>query len=231
MSNFNQALEVEKFLEEMKKFWPIHDAVFVDDGSTDGSDLLAEKHGFKVIRHNKNKGAGAAVRSGILWAKENGYDAIVIMSSNGKMRPCDIERVVAPVREGRADYVTGNRYLRQGGMPGLSLFRRVAIPLFSVFASLLIGKWFSDITNGFRCYKIDFLFEPDVDISQEWLEQYELEYYIHYYAVKKKKQILSVPVVIRYDHLEKKRKSKIRPFVGWWSMIRPLLLLRLSLRR
>jgi hypothetical protein len=39
-----------------------------------------------------------------------------------------------------------------------------------------------------------------------------------------------VPVTIPYTHLAKGRKSKIRPFVGWWSMIRPFVYLRLGLR-
>ena len=229
--NFNQAFEIKKFLTELKHFWSVRDCVVVDDGSTDGSDGLAEELGFLVLRHDQNRGAGAAIRTGILWSKENQFEAVVIMSSNGKMRPCDISRVVSPVRSGDADYVTGNRYIEGGGSPGLTRFRRIAIPIFSWIGSILIGQWFSDITNGFRCYKIKDLFGGGMDIEQSWLDRYEMEYYIHFYAVKLGLRIVEVPVVIRYQHLEAGRKSKIVPLVGWWSMFRPLILLRLGLKK
>lgn len=231
IANFNQAKEIENFLNSLKKAWDPVDVIVVDDGSTDGSDQLAEAMGFKVLRHDSNKGIGAAIRTGYEYGRHNQYTHIVIMSSNGKMVPQEIHKIIAPVLNDQADYVTGSRYLKGGNRPGLSLFRRIAIPLFSLSFSPFLGRRVSDITCGFRCYGLDFVFTPPVNIHQNWLDRYEMEYYVHYWAYKQKLRIVEVPVIIKYDHLSKGRISKIKPIVGWWSMVRPLLFLTLGIKK
>ncbi len=230
--NYNQAGEIAEFLESARKHFPIEHTIVVDDGSVDGSDRLAEQAGFQVIRHGGNRGIGAAIRTGLLHGKSRGYDWALISSSNGKIRPEEFSRVYSPVAEGRADYVTGNRYMKGGGSPGLPLFRRIAIPAFSLCASVFLWRFFSDITCGFRAYTLKILDDPEIDVRQEWLDRYELEYYLHYKAVRTKRyRILQVPVTIPYSHIAKGRESKIRPWVDWWSMVRPFVLLGTKLRK
>ena len=139
--------------------------------------------------------------------------------------------VYAPVAAGEADYTTGSRFVAGGGSPGLPLFRRLSIPVVSLALSLGIGRRFTDITCGFRAYTLDILDRSGANLDQDWLNRYELEYYIHYQVSQlRDARIQEVPVTIDYAHLDKGRTSKIKPFVGWWSMIRPVLLLRLGLR-
>ncbi|WP_413557824.1 glycosyltransferase family 2 protein [Bdellovibrio sp. HCB209] len=229
--NYNQEREIEKFLVSLSSYWPNQHSILVDDGSTDRSHIIAENLGFTVIRHQNNQGVGAAIRTGIDHAKSKGYDCVLIMSSNGKMIPAEIPTIVTPILQDKADYVTGSRFLIGGDSPGLSNFRRLSIPIFSFICTMLLRRKFSDITCGFRCYKIDFLFNGSCNIHQEWLSRYELEYYIHYWACDQNLRICEVPVTIKYSHLEKNRTSKIRPVLDWWSMIKPLFFLRLRLRK
>jgi dolichol-phosphate mannosyltransferase len=175
-------------------------------------------------------GIGAAIRTGIYHAKENKYDFVIISSSNGKIRPEDLNTVVEPILKGTADYTTGSRFIAGGSSPGLTPFRRLAIPVFSTLTSLLLLRRFTDITCGYRAYKLSLFDDPIVNIQQDWLNRYEMEYYIHYWAVKNKIRIKEVPVTIEYTHLEKGRKSKIKPFSGWWQMIRPILFLRMGIK-
>ena len=189
ITNYNQISEVESYIKKLLPLWDVKHCVVIDDCSTDGSDKIFEQFGFKVIRNPENTGNGAGVRKSALYAKQNGYSALVLNSSNGKMLPEEISVVIEPILKGEADYVTGNRYLKGGSSPGLSLFRQISIPLFSLFYSLLLGKRFSDITCGFRAYKLDFLFGGKMNIEQDWLNRYEMEYYIHYYACKMKLKI------------------------------------------
>ncbi|QLY24372.1 glycosyltransferase family 2 protein [Bdellovibrio sp. KM01] len=229
--NFNQSHEITNFLSTVKGFWPLEHAVIVDDGSTDASLQIIAQSNIKTLHHPVNQGVGAAIRTGILHAKAHQYEAVLIMSSNGKMIPAEIPTVVNPLINGTADYVTGSRFVDGGNSPGLTIFRRVSIPIFSTFCTLLLGRRFSDITCGFRAYKIAFLFNGTCDINQLWLSRYELEYYIHYWACQNKLRIAEVPVTIKYSHLGKNRKSKIRPFVDWWSMMKPLIYLRFKIRQ
>jgi dolichol-phosphate mannosyltransferase len=229
--NYNQEPEITAFLKQLMHFWPIQRTLVVDDGSTDNSPKLASSFGYSVLYHSNNRGVGAAIRSGIHFAKENKYDSVVIMSSNGKMRPADLSCILEPIRMGKANYVTGSRFASNGKSPGLTKFRRVSIPIFSFLMSLLLRKRFTDITCGFRAYNIDFLESSNLDLNQSWLDRYEMEYYIHYWACRLGQKITEVPVSICYDHLASGRISKIPPLLGWWSMIRPILFLTLGLKK
>ena len=224
--NFEQELEIERFLGSLGRENPGLDVILVDDGSRDRSALIAERMGYAVIRHGGNRGVGAAIRTGIQHARERGiYEYVLIMSSNGKMHAREIPRVIGPILEGRADYVQGSRFLRGGRSLALSGFRTGAIPAFSLFASAVLHRRFTDITCGYRAYRLSLFEDRRVDIGQDWLDRYELELYIHYYACRLGLRIVEVPVTIDYSHLSRGRRSKMRPFIGWWSVIRPFLLL------
>lgn len=229
--DYNQAVEIGDVLRVLRSFHPIADTIVVDDGSTDGSAEIAERLGYTVIRHVVNRGVGAAVRTGIQEARQRGYDVFAVMSANGKTRPQDLPVVLAPIVRNEADYVTGSRFIAGGASPGLGFFRRLAIPLFSAFTAPLLGRWFSDITCGFRAYKLTLFDDPDVAIDQPWLDRYEMEYYIHWWACRKRLRIKEVPVIIPYRHLAAGRRSHIRPISGWWRMIRPFVLLTFRIRR
>lgn len=230
VTNYNQMGEIKDFLSRCRTYFPIERTVIVDDGSTDGSPEYAESVGYTVARHPQNMGTGAAIRTGIKYARERGCTWVILSSSNGKIRPEDFKTVYTPILNGEADYVTGSRFLPGGESPGLTPFRRFAIPVFSLLTFPVLGRRFSDITCGFRAYTLQFLADPKCKIDQEWLNRYEFEYYVHYWACKLGLRIKEVPVTIPYTHLAKGRKSKIRPFVGWWSMIRPFVYLRLGIR-
>ncbi|HEY7569615.1 MAG TPA: glycosyltransferase family 2 protein [Gemmatimonadaceae bacterium] len=223
--NYEQELEIARFLRSLASANPGLDVIVVDDGSRDESPRIAESLGYRVIRHNENRGVGATIRTGIDFARgEQRFDYVVIMSSNGKMHADELPVVIGPIIEGRADYVQGSRFLSGGQSPGLSTFRGAAIPLFSIFASAILRRRFSDITCGYRAYRLSIFDDPAINLDQSWLDRYELELYIHYFACQKAR-VVEVPVTIDYSHLASGRKSKMRPIVGWWSMIRPFVLL------
>lgn len=228
--NYNQDQEIGQFLDRLSRNFSVADTVIIDDCSSDRSAEVARSAGYHLLSHSSNQGVGAAIRTGIQYARERGYTAIAIMSSNGKMRPEELDKIISPVRAGVADYVVGSRFLAGGSSPGLSLFRRVTIPLFSLFAWPLLGRRFSDVTCGFRCYNLKMFDDPRLDIDQPWLNRYEMEFYIHYWGCVLGMRFQEVAVTIPYNHLAPDRVSKIRPLTGWWSIVRPLILLRLGIK-
>ena len=230
--NFEQQVEIESFLEGLRRNNPGLEVVVVDDASRDASPETAERLGYKVIRRTKNEGVGAAIRTGIEYARhERRFDYVLIMSSNGKMRSAEISRVIGPIITGKADYVQGSRFMREGRAVDLSRFRSLAIPAYSIVASALLRRRFTDITCGFRAYRLSLFDNAELDLDQEWLNRYETELYIHYYACRIGLRMVEVPVTIDYSHLEADRKTKIRAGSGWWSLFRPLFLLSLGIRK
>lgn len=105
----------------------VHQVVVVDDGSDDGTDLAAlaaGDHRLTLVRLPRNRGVGAAIAAGYRAARRRNADILVVMAGDAQMDPDDLERVIAPILEGRADYVKGNRLIhpRASDMP---LQRRV----------------------------------------------------------------------------------------------------------
>src|SRR5207247_9794129 len=74
--------------------------VVVDGGSTDDTADHAESSGATVIRSGANRGVGAAIRSGIDYAIEHGYDIVVVVSGGGKTPPEQIPRLLDPIIRG-----------------------------------------------------------------------------------------------------------------------------------
>jgi dolichol-phosphate mannosyltransferase len=85
------------------------------------------------------------------------------------------------------------------------------------------------VTNGFRAYKVSLFDDPKINIWQAWLSTYELEYYIHFWVLRLKYKFAEVPVSKIYP--SKKKYSKIRPFLDWWPIIKPLFYLLLRIRK
>src|SRR5438876_10410188 len=82
----------------------------VDDGSRDETAALARAAGAEVIAHPKNRGVGAAFRTGRDHALAAGADFLVHMDSDGQVLPSEIPLVFEPVRRGEADLALGSRF-------------------------------------------------------------------------------------------------------------------------
>jgi glycosyltransferase involved in cell wall biosynthesis len=116
----------------------------VDDGSSDQTARRAEaarRRGLEVVRHRRNRGVGAAIETGYRRALALGVDAAAVMAGDGQMDPADLPALLEPVRDGRADYVKGNRFA--GGdvwrvMPATRLAGNVALSLATKVTS---GYW------------------------------------------------------------------------------------------
>jgi len=204
--------------------------LIVDDGSTDETSEFLNSLQIPIIKHKSNSGVGAGILSAITYAKNNNFDIIVIMAGNGKMVPDEVIRLTEPIIQNEADYVQGSRYLPEGQSLNLPVFRKISIKLFTIIINILTGSKGTDITCGFRAYRLKILENTEINLNQEWLRNYEMEYYIHYKVMKLGYRIKEVPVSMVYPK-GKENYSKIRPIIDWWSMIRPWFYLILKIKK
>jgi len=138
-------------LAELRERAPQADVLVVDDGSRDGTSRVARECGVAVLRHAINLGVGAALQTGFRWAVRRGYDVGVQLDADGQHDPASLERLLAPVLDGRCDVAIGSRYVARSGYhapPG----RRLGMLLFSGVVHAAIGQRIADTTSGFRAY-------------------------------------------------------------------------------
>jgi dolichol-phosphate mannosyltransferase len=203
-------------------------AFVVDDGSSDGGCDIPAGPRMALVRHSHNLGIGAAIRSGLRAAQAAGCDVVIVMAGNGKDRPEEIPALLAKIDDGY-DYVQGSRFAKGGQSVNLPLIRGILIHGFTLVFRLLTGFNGTDVTNGFRAYRLALLGDARIRLDQRWLDRYELEYYLHWKFIKLGYRVCEVPVSKTYP-ARRGNYSKIRPVVDWWHMVRPVLLLALHLR-
>ncbi|MBN4050321.1 glycosyltransferase family 2 protein [Desulfobulbus sp. AH-315-M07] len=207
----------------------VDEILVVDDGSTDGSVAEVKKRGATSIEMGSVVGVGAALRAGFDYAASKGYDIIVVMAGNNKDEPNEIPSLVRPIVDDDADFVQGSRFLSRANFGHMPAYRKVATRIHPLLFSAVTGKRVTESTNGFRAFRIGLLDDPNIKLEQEWLNAYELEPYLYYKAVTLGYRTMEVPCTKVYPP-KKLGYTKMKPISGWWSILRPLLLLKTGLR-
>lgn len=209
----------------------VDEMLVIDDGSTDRSAEVARANGARVISLGRVVGVGAALRAGYAEALAGGYDVAVVMAGNNKDSPEEIPRLLDPIADDRADFVQGSRYLKQGADLGqMPRYRRIATRVHPLLFSLVTGRWVTESTNGFRAVHRRVLENPDLHLDQTWLDEYELEPYLYIRSIQLGYRTVEVPVSKVYPS-KSVGQTKMKPIIGWWSILRPLLLVALRIKR
>ena len=125
--------------------------IVVDDGSSDRTVEIARFAGAEVIRHLKNKGKGAALKTGFDLAGQNGAKVIVTMDTDGQHDPEEIPKLVAPILQGEADMVNGSRYMN-GKDRNTPFYRRIGQNVLDKATNFNSGLQITDTQSGFRAF-------------------------------------------------------------------------------
>lgn len=149
---YNEAETVEAALRRVRSVPLRLEIIVVDDASTDGTREILEKLATerlvdRVVHHEKNRGKGAAIRSGVAAATG---DALVVQDADLEYDPADLPALIKPISEGRADAVYGSRF--QGGPRRVLYFWHY---LGNRFLTLLSNMFTNlNLTDLETCYKL-----------------------------------------------------------------------------
>jgi glycosyltransferase involved in cell wall biosynthesis len=120
----------------------------IDDGSTDGTTEVAQRHGALVCTLKANRGHGVALRLGYRIAREGGAQYIATLDGDGQWDPADLPAMVSLMQSGEADFVIGSRQL--GQTENTDVFRNIGVKFFARVISQLTGSRLTDTSSGLR---------------------------------------------------------------------------------
>lgn len=146
---FNEEASIGKVIDGIRECLPEADIVIVNDGSKDKTSQLAREKGTVVLDLPYNMGIGAAMQTGYIFAKQNGYNLACQVDGDGQHCPEELKRLIEPILNGKCDMVIGSRYLKKNGFQS-TLPRRIGSRFLSLVLLFITGKKITDPTSGFR---------------------------------------------------------------------------------
>ena len=124
--------------------------VVVDDGSTDGTgEALRQEAGITLLEHDRNRGKGASIRTAL---KHVTGDIIIIQDADLEYDPQEYPKLLAPVREGKADVVYGTRFGGEGPHRVLFFWHMLGNRLLTFLSNMLTNLNLNDMETGMKVF-------------------------------------------------------------------------------
>jgi glycosyltransferase involved in cell wall biosynthesis len=164
---YNEAQALPVTLSDLRRALPDVDVVVVDDGSSDGTFVVAASCGVRVLRLPYNLGIGGALRTGFRYALERGYDRAFQFDADGQHDPNEVGKLLEQLDNG-ANMVVGSRFSEGGPDYAVGLLRKIAMGSLTRIVRVLLHKTFTDTSSGFRAF--------DARVLQYFATNYPAEY-------------------------------------------------------
>jgi len=157
---FNEEVKIKEVIDKLPRNINGVDeinCVVIDDGSSDNTSNVAREAGAVIIKHAHNQGVGSAFISGIEYSLKNNADMVINIDADNQFEPDEIPKLIKPILEKQADFVSGNRFLngRPNNMPLIKYWGNKAM---NKLISYIAGHKYNDVSCGFRAYSREALF-------------------------------------------------------------------------
>lgn len=208
---FNEQRTIADLTKALRARFDI--VVVVDDGSTDSSAVRATEAGATVLRHEVNRGKGAALQTGWRWAHARNFKWTLCLDADGQHSPEDVPTFFRCAERSAAALVIGNRMAAPWGMPWL---RRLVNRWMSRRISRVAGQPLPDSQCGFRLMNLEAWAALSITSSR-----FEIESEVLWAFVTAKYRVEFVPIRVIYTE----QQSKIHPvrdtirWFKWWRRI------------
>ena len=213
---YNEKSTIEEILRRVKAEEIATEILVIDDGSIDGTREILENLErdslLRVILHDRNRGKGAAVRTGFQNAAG---EVFLIQDADLEYDPRDYPSMIRPLEEGIADAVYGSRFL--GGPRRTVMFwHMVANKLLTFMTNLLYNTILSDMETGYKVFKREI-----VDGMQIHANSFDFEPEFTAKILKKKVRVYEVPISFNPRDYDEGKKIGMRDaFQAVWTLIK-----------
>ena len=186
--SLNAERTVPRVIEQARQ--QIEPVLVIDDGSSDRTGEVARAAGAIVLRHDVNRGKGAALKTGFRWARENGYDGVITLDADGQHLPSEIPKFLRQRETGGEDLIIGGRAHLFGQM----LPRRRNANRFSAWCiAKCSGVPITDSQSGFRFYSARL-----IDAIDLRTDGFDMESEVIVRAGRRGLKILTIPIELGF---------------------------------
>ena len=219
MPTFNEAGSLSHSIDELFEFNSEVDLLIVDDDSPDGTgqiaDNIASENPRVSVLHRKDKqGLGAAYIAGFHYAFERDYEFVVEMDADGSHRAEDLPKLLAIAK--KHDLVIGSRYVPGGSTLNWSAHRKLLSWAGNVYAKIMLGTNISDMTAGFRVFRVSFL--KGMHLETISARGYSFQIEMAYRTIHDGGRTVEVPIVFIEREIGESKMSKDIVFEAIWLM-------------
>ncbi|HMS00749.1 MAG TPA: glycosyltransferase family 2 protein [Anaerolineales bacterium] len=213
---YNEEHNIREILRRVQATKLAKEIVVVDDGSQDGTrEILKKLDGkgkIRVILHERNKGKGAAVVTGLNAAQG---DVLLIQDADLEYDPRDYPVLLQPIREGVADVVYGSRFL--GGPHRVTMFwHLVANKLLTLMTNILYNTILTDMETGYKVFR-----RKVIEDMKLRAKRFDFEPEFTAKVLKQNYRIFEVPISFNPRDYSQGKKIKLRDaFEAVWTLLK-----------
>jgi glycosyltransferase involved in cell wall biosynthesis len=214
---YNERAYIEEIIRRVRIVEIEKEIIVVDDGSTDGTREILSKleadDGIKVVLHPRNKGKGAAIRTGLTHATG---DLVIIQDADLEYDPEDYADLLAPFKRGFCDVVYGTRLVRGKAQRVHLFWHYVGNKFLTLVTNILFNATLSDMETGYKVFKTDLLKSLELKANR-----FDIEPELTAKILKKGYRVFEVPIAYygrNYD--EGKKITWVDGLVALWTLIK-----------
>jgi glycosyltransferase involved in cell wall biosynthesis len=215
---YNECLYIKEVLDRVLQpgLFPgmEREIIVVDDGSVDGTTEILKAYGNQLVtvHHSMiNFGKGVAIRIGLKYVTG---DIVVIQDADGEYNPEELQKLVQPIVEGKADVVYGSRFM--GSIKGMKFKHFLANRILTWTANILYGTYITDEATAYKAFRASVIKELPLTCNR-----FEFCPEVTSKVLKKGYSILEVPVTYSARGIEEGKKIRWTDGIqAMWTLIR-----------
>ena len=218
----NEKNNIIILLKKLKLTKILHDILFIDDNSKDGSQEVIKKiakknRNINYIFRPKKLGIGSAHKEGFVWSYKKKYKIIITMDADGTHDPKYMKFMIQKLQRSNYDVVTTSRFLKKDSLKNWPLFRIILTTLRHIVISFLLFMPY-DASGAFRCINCRKVKLKDLILTKQ--DSYSYFWESLFILYKKKYKISQIPIQLPYRNVgSSKMQIKDMIFSLYYLMI------------